>query len=165
MGRGSESIKCIPTPVLIRKLEMIFLHTANALNTFDQCNALPCSGMPRQAWVMSILNALLTEKAVLYACVELVAFQQKYLIIVCKESPWFPRPEPCIYNLYRFEQLPLSPQNEKGRGRGELVTDWETESLKCLLYNMFLRVLFFCTAQQCEKRSLSILHWSTLTQA
>lgn len=86
---------------------------------------------------MSILNALLTEKAVLYACVKLVAFQQKYLIIVCRESLWFPRPEPCIYNLSRFEQLPLSPQNEKGRGRGELVMDSETESLNCLLYYTF----------------------------
>lgn len=85
---------------------------------------------------MSILNALLTEKAVLYACVELVAFQQKYLIIVCRESPRFPRPESCIYNLSPFEQLPLSPLNEKGRGRAQLVMDRETERLKCILYNL-----------------------------
>lgn len=71
---------------------------------------------------MSILNALLTEKAVLYACVELVAFQQKYLIIVCRESPDFPDQSPA-YTISQFEQLPPSPQNEKGRGRGELVTD------------------------------------------
>lgn len=133
---------------------MIFLHTANALNILDQCNASPCSGMPRQTWVMSILNALLTEKAVLNACVELVAFQQKYLIIVCRESPRFPRPESCIYNLSRFEQLPLSPQNEKGRGRGELVTDWEAERLRCPLYNISLLCSVFL---QSIKKKISLL--------
>ncbi len=123
---------------------MLWTHSISVMH----CPSLVC----QVTWVMSILNALLTEKAVLYACVELVAFQQKYLIIICKESPDFPDLSPA-YTIYLDSNSCLwahkmrKTEVEVKLSRTERLRAWNVSCIIC-----FWGVLFFCTAQECEKK-------------
>lgn len=92
------SIRCGPTLVLIRRLEMIFLNIANALNTLGRCNALPRSGMPRQTWVMSILNAPLTEESHFVRSRRTRRFPTKIFKYCLQSAPRFLRPTSCMKN-------------------------------------------------------------------
>lgn len=99
------SIRCGPTLVLIRRLEMIFLNIANALNTLGRCNALPRSGMPRQTWVMSILNAPLTEESHFVRSRRTRRFPTKIFKYCLQTAPRFLRPTSCMKNPNQDLQL------------------------------------------------------------
>lgn len=118
------SIRCGPTLVLIRRLEMIFLHIANALNTLGRCNALPRYGMPRQTWVMSILNALLTEESHFVRLRWTSLFPTKFFDYCLQSAPSFLDPGPA----WR-PQTKIWNQNEKSE-------TWIPRCVKCFFNKM-----------------------------